>query len=505
MKKRFELVFVVVFLLSQFTATVVADDEVKSLKEGFSLYGLTGEVSYIEKMPYEGFLQLETLNQLRFEFDSNGNMTPISQSFSFGQGIFPENFDLGDITITKMGTTIGATGYLDEKHIINIEYQFYIDMAYYYEDGSGHTITTTLHYQMEDGTISGMYGIDNYHKLKPALYDITITGNNFNIDFVKDFGDGTDPVESSKHSSLGLLHSLKMTLEGVVLDVPEKVDSDIRFSALAGEVQVVSAEDLDDEAWEMGMLDMILYVDDHIKTGSGDSFAILSLSDMTTFTMKPQTEIVLSLPPEESKLAIVSGKVWVNVQRAMKGQSLEVDMSQAVAGIKGTTFTVEESNGLSIISLYEGELEITEKATGNKTTLLGGESIALQNGVVVNRVNFDRSAALSEWAGYDVMVHERSLEDFVQSISVEQESDDVVTTTDASASGTDGVVSEMTSTTDPVVEESVPAENNQILPQEESRNEEKNESSSFLVIALALGITLILAVVILSRKKKNNS
>jgi hypothetical protein len=47
-------------------------------------------------------------------------------------------------------------------------------------------------------------------------------------------------------------------------------------------------------------------VDDHIKT-EDDSFCVLSLADMTTFKMKPESEIILSSSPKnESKLNLIA-------------------------------------------------------------------------------------------------------------------------------------------------------------------------------------------------------
>ena len=61
---------------------------------------------------------------------------------------------------------------------------------------------------------------------------------------------------------------------------------------------------------------------------------------MTTFVMKPECEIILSSPPEkDNKIKLLAGKVWVNVKKMVKDGTLDVEMSQAVAGIKGTNIT----------------------------------------------------------------------------------------------------------------------------------------------------------------------
>lgn len=84
-------------------------------------------------------------------------------------------------------------------------------------------------------------------------------------------------------------------------------DSGIRFSDYSGEVMVRPCDD--EDAWYGAELDMVLHKDDHVKTGD-DSTCVLSLADMTTFVMKPESEIILSSPPEkEDKIKLIWGKI----------------------------------------------------------------------------------------------------------------------------------------------------------------------------------------------------
>jgi hypothetical protein len=95
-----------------------------------------------------------------------------------------------------------------------------------------------------------------------------------------------------------------------------KKDSGIRFSDYNGEVMIRPCDD--EDAWYGAELDMVLHKDDHIKTGD-DSTCVLSLADMTTFVMKPESEIILSSAPEkESKIKLIWGKIKTNFKRMMK-------------------------------------------------------------------------------------------------------------------------------------------------------------------------------------------
>jgi len=72
------------------------------------------------------------------------------------------------------------------------------------------------------------------------------------------------------------------------------VDSGFRYSGLSGEVEIWHAGDERDDA-RIAKLDMVICVGDHIWTGERSS-AILSHVDMSTFVMKPESEIIIIIP-----------------------------------------------------------------------------------------------------------------------------------------------------------------------------------------------------------------
>jgi ferric-dicitrate binding protein FerR (iron transport regulator) len=91
--------------------------------------------------------------------------------------------------------------------------------------------------------------------------------------------------------------------------------------------------------------------------------------------MKPESELILSQPGEQSKISLIAGKIRVNTKRMIKDGTMDVEMSQAVAGIKGTTFIVEETGDTSTLKVIEGEVEFTSKVTGKTKMVKGGEMI----------------------------------------------------------------------------------------------------------------------------------
>ncbi|MBA4336344.1 hypothetical protein C0416_01035 [bacterium] len=173
------------------------------------------------------------------------------------------------------------------------------------------------------------------------------------------------------------------------------VDSGARFSGMTGQVEWRADDDPD--GWKLCKLGDKLPVFAHIRTQEGSS-AILSFSDMSTFVLKPESEVVIDTPPEkESKIKLVAGNIWVNVKKMVEDGSMSVEMNQAVCGIKGTTFTASEVNGVSEIKLIEGEISI-KALNGNETIdIIGGETVKVDNSGKIVKDNFDILAEQNTW------------------------------------------------------------------------------------------------------------
>jgi matrix metalloproteinase-14 (membrane-inserted) len=119
-----------------------------------------------------------------------------------------------------------------------------------------------------------------------------------------------------------------------------------------------------EEPWDFVTRETILYVGYHIRTGE-DSKAIIGLADMSSFEMRSESHIVLSEPEARSNLRLLAGNLWMNVKRMAQGGSMEIEMNQAVAGIKGTTFELwENRKGASVLKVTEGLVSFRHKRTG---------------------------------------------------------------------------------------------------------------------------------------------
>ena len=174
-------------------------------------------------------------------------------------------------------------------------------------------------------------------------------------------------------------------------------DSGVKFSDLSGEVLVRPDEDR--LAWEFADLEMILNIMDHIQTKK-DSSAILSLADMTTFVMKPESEIILNTESEkENKIQLLAGKVWVNVKKMVKDGTVDVEMSQAVAGIKGTNITCSstEDGSENRVQVLRGVARVLIRESKQQIDLNAGEELVIKKGVKPEKIEINVEQQQKEW------------------------------------------------------------------------------------------------------------
>lgn len=183
---------------------------------------------------------------------------------------------------------------------------------------------------------------------------------------------------------------------------PPLKDSGIRFNDYEGEVMV--RPDCDEDAWYGAELDAVLNVDDHIRTGD-DSFAALTLQDMTTFRMKPESEIILdSQSGKRTAIRLMMGRLRANVKEMMEHGTMTVEMSQAVAGIKGTIFIVEDTGSESTLKVIEGVVEFTSKKTGEVQMVGAGEMITATKKGLEKKQEFDITKENATWESSEAMI-----------------------------------------------------------------------------------------------------
>lgn len=171
----------------------------------------------------------------------------------------------------------------------------------------------------------------------------------------------------------------------------------VRFGDLWGEVNV-RPDWADDDAYIFAELSTPLHHCDRIRT-LPRSGAILSFSDMSTFVMREDTVIVLDIANKRrTLLGVLAGNIWVNFNRMIEDGSMEVELSQAMAGARGTTFVCEETGGASTVKVVEGTVEVTPNV-GEPIMVESGETVTVTaNGPGPVRT-FDVDAEMAGWPG----------------------------------------------------------------------------------------------------------
>lgn len=186
---------------------------------------------------------------------------------------------------------------------------------------------------------------------------------------------------------------------------PETTDAGMRFSGMTGQVEYCLPKlDCDDEAsWKLAKLDSQGFPPyTHIRTAE-DSTAILSFADMSTFVLKPESHVVLDTPPgPESKVKLVAGNIWANIKKMVKDGSMSVEMNQAVCGIKGTTFVLEETGATSTLKVIEGKVSMTPKSGGAAVMVTDGQTVTATAQGLGPIEKFDAPAESAIWEGLRV-------------------------------------------------------------------------------------------------------
>ncbi len=143
------------------------------------------------------------------------------------------------------------------------------------------------------------------------------------------------------------------------------------FSSISGQVEFKRNGETE---WEDAKMDTQLEVGDRVRTAM-DSTCMLSFHDMSTFLLKPETEVEIADTTEDSsKFKLVLGKLIANIKKMAKDGKMEIATTQAVAGIKGTTLSLEFKDNKTTLEVLEGKVEFTCKATGNKVDVATGQT-----------------------------------------------------------------------------------------------------------------------------------
>lgn len=175
-----------------------------------------------------------------------------------------------------------------------------------------------------------------------------------------------------------------------------------RFNDLYGQVEVnIPKPDgtYDDEKWDFAKIDMELPPGTKIKVGEKSGLLLTFPNTQTDIIVGPETDIVL-VDVAQEKMSMEGspwGKLKASVKKLLKDGSLEIEMSQAVAGIKGTIFSLEDTRDKSTIKVTEGSVAFTSKATGQTQMVNAGETLSADTNGLGQKATFDPVAEEKQW------------------------------------------------------------------------------------------------------------
>lgn len=191
-------------------------------------------------------------------------------------------------------------------------------------------------------------------------------------------------------------------------------DSGVRFSDIYGEVEVLLPTGYDEngeplydnpDAWNFAKLDMQLPYGAKLKLKE-NSGIILAFPGSEPYEMRtpdnmyPYDETIIVLPSKQkgdSLFQILIGKLYNNVKKVINEGSMDVEMSQAVLGIKGTKFVLEENGTISNVSVLEGQVEFISKFSEQKQIINPGELVEATKDGLGQTIYFDLVKEQSLW------------------------------------------------------------------------------------------------------------
>lgn len=176
-------------------------------------------------------------------------------------------------------------------------------------------------------------------------------------------------------------------------------DSGVKPADIDGQVEIACPPDF--EAWNVLKPNTVIYNHCRLKTGEESTLKI-SFGDMSTFVMRPETEVVINQAvKEKSNFQLIFGGFWANVKKMAKGEEFGFKGSQAVAGIKGTTFVMEETGKETTLKVIEGEVNFTDKTGKQIQVVQTGEALRADTKGLGTKTAFDIEKEKAQWQKSD--------------------------------------------------------------------------------------------------------
>jgi hypothetical protein len=119
---------------------------------------------------------------------------------------------------------------------------------------------------------------------------------------------------------------------------------------------------------------------DRLRTDAAGA-AVLTLDKVGKFLISPNTDYALGENPQDFKTTLHKGYVWIKTTLA-KGAKMDVSTANAVAGIRGTRFSVLNDGKEADVCTCKGKVEVAPKSGKAVNVGTGMYSTVMADGTV---------------------------------------------------------------------------------------------------------------------------
>ena len=156
---------------------------------------------------------------------------------------------------------------------------------------------------------------------------------------------------------------------------PQAAPTLARVTSLRGEARV-----LRDGTTRLLALDDTLVEGDRVATGAGTGVTFAYASDDTTVALSADASAVLAAGGEARILQLDAGAATASVAPQPDGSSFAVTTAHALVRVVGTRFTVAADPRRTLVTVTEGRVGITHRATEAHEEITAGECALAEGG-----------------------------------------------------------------------------------------------------------------------------
>ncbi|MBI5507366.1 MAG: FecR domain-containing protein [Deltaproteobacteria bacterium] len=118
---------------------------------------------------------------------------------------------------------------------------------------------------------------------------------------------------------------------------------------------------------------------DLIEVGAG--CAEVEIEGVGSVRLYSNTRLALVASRKQSRVRLVAGQLWALVAGARTTESFEVETANAVLGVRGTEFVVEERDAVTEVRVKRGKVAVANRRDPKATRELGaGQRAAVKKG-----------------------------------------------------------------------------------------------------------------------------